>query len=266
MAAGQTGDEGGEHAAHELPNFLTILYTKLVGTTFGEFIHKWEGVIFSLLTVAFIVTIVRLAIRNPKMIPSGLQNVVEMVVEGLEGFIVGVIGPEGKRFVPFLGTLFLYIYFMNISGLIPFLKSPTASLNQTLALALCVFFYVQYTGIKGLGIKGYVDHLLGTPRNVIQWALVPLMLPIHVIGELAKPMSLSLRLFGNVTGEDILILIFVGLGASIMSFTNLPIGIPLQLPFIFLALLTSLIQALVFMLLSTIYFAMMLPHTEDEHH
>jgi F-type H+-transporting ATPase subunit a len=200
------------------------------------------------------------------MVPSGLQNVVEMVIEGLETFIVGVIGPQGKRFVPFLGTLFLYIYFMNISGLIPFLKSSTASLNQTLALALCVFFYVQYTGIKELGLKGYFDHLLGTPRNVIQWSLVPLMLPIHVIGELAKPMSLSLRLFGNVTGEDILILIFVGLGTTIMSFTNLPIGIPLQLPFIFLALLTSLIQALVFMLLSTIYFAMMLPHEEEGHH
>jgi F-type H+-transporting ATPase subunit a len=265
MAAAQTAESGGDHAQHELPNFLTILYTKLVGTTFGEFMHKWEGVIFSLLTAGLIILIARLAARNPKMIPSGFQNVVEMVVEGLETFIVGVIGPQGKRFVPFLGTLFLYIYFMNISGLIPLLKSPTASLNQTLALALCVFFYVQYTGIRELGIKGYADHLLGTPRNVIQWSLVPLMLPIHVIGELAKPMSLSLRLFGNVTGEDILILIFVGLGAMMMSFTNLPIGIPLQLPFIFLALLTSLIQALVFMLLSTIYFAMMLPH-EEEHH
>ena len=73
-------------------------------------------------------------------------------------------------------------------------------------------------------------------------------------------------MFGNVTGEDILILIFVGLGVSIMSFTHLPIGLPLQLPFIFLALLTSLIQALVFMLLSTIYFALMLPHEEEEHH
>jgi F-type H+-transporting ATPase subunit a len=266
VGAAQTAESGGGHAEHELPNFLTILYTKLVGTTIGEFLYNWESVIFALGTAGLIILIVRIAARKPKMIPTGMQNVVEMVVEGLETFIVGVIGPQGRRFVPFLGTLFLYIYLMNMSGLVPFLKSPTSSLNTTLALALCVFFYVQYTGIRELGIVGYIDHLLGVPRNIIQWALVPLMLPIHIIGELAKPMSLSLRLFGNVTGEDILILIFVGLGVSIMSFTHLPIGLPLQLPFIFLALLTSLIQALVFMLLSTIYFALMLPHEEEEHH
>lgn len=259
--------EGGDHQAHELPNFLTVLYSYFgIDTTWGDFMHKWENVIFSLLAATFMVAVVRLASRNPKMIPSGFQNVVEMVVEGLENFIVSVIGPQGKRFVPFLGSLFVYIYIMNLSGLIPFLKSPTAALNQTLALALCVFFYVQYTGFRELGFVGWFDHMLGQPRTVIGWVLTPLMLPIHLIGELAKPMSLSLRLFGNVTGEDILILIFVGLGTSIMSFTHLPIGIPLQVPFIFLALLTSLIQALVFMLLSTIYFAMMLPHGEEDHH
>ena len=100
----------------------------------------------------------------------------------------------------------------------------------------------------------------------MQWVLSPLMFVIHIIGELAKPLSLSLRLFGNITGEDILIFIFVGLGVGMLSFSHLPIGVPLQVPFYFLALLTGFIQALVFMLLSTIYFAMMLPHDEEEHH
>jgi F-type H+-transporting ATPase subunit a len=154
---------------------------------------------------------------------------------------------------------------MNLAGLVPGMKASTANVNQTIALALCVFVYVQFTAFKENGVRGYIDHLMGSPRNGLQWAFVPLMLPIHLIGELAKPLSLSLRLFGNVTGEDILILIFVGLGVTIMSFSHLPIGIPLQLPFIFLAILTSTIQALVFMLLSTIYFAMMLPN-EEEHH
>jgi F-type H+-transporting ATPase subunit a len=189
-----------------------------------------------------------------------------MVVEGLEKFIVGVIGPHGRRFVPFLGTLFLYILFMNFAGLVPFMKASTSSVNTTVALALCVFIYVQFTALKENGIVGYIDHLAGNPRTALQWVFVPLMLPIHIIGELAKPLSLSLRLFGNVTGEDILILIFVGLGVAVMGFTRLPIGLPLQVPFIFLAILTSFIQALVFMLLSTIYFAMMLPHEEGEHH
>ena len=262
-AAGQSGGE--EHAAHELPNFLTVIYSFIAGTAVGEFMRTWENLFFSLLIGGGLVLVAKLASRNPKMVPGPLQNVVEMIVEGLETFIVGVIGPQGKKFVPFLGTLFLYIYFMNIAGLVPLLKSPTSSVNQTLALALCVFCYVQFTGFKQLGLVGYLDHMAGEPRSPLQWAFVPLMLPIHLIGELAKPMSLALRLFGNVTGEDILIFIFVGLGALVMSFQPLPIGIPLQLPFMFLALLTSLIQALVFMLLSTIYFAMMLPHDEEHH-
>jgi F-type H+-transporting ATPase subunit a len=92
------------------------------------------------------------------------------------------------------------------------------------------------------------------------------MFPIHIVEELAKPLSLSLRLFGNITGEDVLLYIFVGLGISIIGFLHLPIGIPLQIPFIFLAILTSFIQALVFALLSTIYFALMFPHEEEEEH
>ncbi len=258
---------GKESAQHELPNLISVLNEYLLsGTSVGAFLQRWENVIFSLLIVALITTIARLASRKPQLIPRGLQNATEMVVEELEKFIVGVIGPHGRRFVPFLGTLFLYILFMNFAGLVPLLKSPTSNVNQTIALALCVFAYVQFTALRENGIRGYVDHLMGAPRSALQWSFVPLMLPIHVIGELAKPLSLSLRLFGNVTGEDILILIFVGLGVAVLSFSHLPVGIPLQLPFVFLAILTSFIQALVFMLLSTLYFAMMLPHKEDEHH
>jgi F-type H+-transporting ATPase subunit a len=264
--SGGHGAHGSEEAAHELPNILTFVYHFLVGTTVGEFLHKWENVLFSLFVIFVLIVIARKASRNMTMVPGKLQNVVEMVVEGLEQFIVGVIGPKGRKFVPFLGTLFLYILFMNLAGLIPGLKASTASVNTTIALAITVFIYVQFTAFKELGPIGYLDHLAGEPRNALQWVFVPLMLPIHVIGELAKPLSLSLRLFGNVTGEDILILIFVGLGVTVMSFTGSPVGIPLQLPFIFLAILTSTIQALVFMLLSTIYFSMMLPHDEEEHH
>jgi F-type H+-transporting ATPase subunit a len=180
----------------------------------------------------------------------------------LDNFVCGILGPQGRKFTPFLGTLFIYILSMNFLGLVPGMKSPTANLNQTLALALCVFFYVQYTGIRSLGLKGYLHHMAGSPRDVVTWLLVPLNIPIHIIEELAKPMSLSLRLFGNITGEDVLIAVFVGLGVSALSFLHLPVGIPFEIPFIFLALLTGTIQALVFTLLSTIYFSMMLPHEE----
>jgi len=257
---------GGEEAAHELPNLITVLNQYVLGgTSVGEFLHHWENAIFSLVIVAILVIVARFANRNPQLVPRRRQSAVELVIESLENFIVGVIGPRGRKFVPFLGTLFLYIFCSNLAGLIPLMKAPTANVNQTIALALCVFLYVQFTAVKENGPIGFLRHLMGEPKSAIQWAFVPLMLPIHIIGEFAKPMSLSIRLFGNVTGEDILILIFVGWGAGLLAFTKMPIGIRLQLPFICLAILTSFIQALVFMLLSTVYFAMVLPHEEEDH-
>jgi F-type H+-transporting ATPase subunit a len=199
------------------------------------------------------------------LMPGKLQNLVEMVIEGLDGFIKGVLGPEGGRYVPFLGTLFLYIYFQNVFGLVPMMFTPTSVLSTTAALAICVFLYVQFEGIRSNGIGGYLRHMAGDPKDPVAWAMAPLMFPLHVVGELAKPVSLSLRLFGNMMGEETLIAVFLGLGVSVLAFTHLPVGLPLHLPFMFLALLTTLIQATVFTLLSTIYFALVLPHHEHEH-
>jgi F-type H+-transporting ATPase subunit a len=206
-----------------------------------------------------------LASRNPSLVPTPLQNFVEAIVDYISKFVVEILGPKyGPRYVPFLGTLFIYIFAMNLFGLIPFMHSPTSSLNVTVALALTVFLYVQYTGFKELGPLGWADHMLGSPRDVTGWLLVPLMLPIHLLGELAKPISLSCRLFGNIFGEDMLLVAFATLGISILSFTHLPFGLPLHALFFPLALLGSGLQAMVFTVLSTIYFLLMLPH--DEHH
>ena len=189
-----------------------------------------------------------------------------MVVEALYNFIVDILGPKfGPRYVPFLGTLFVYILAMNLFGLIPFMDSPTSNLNVTVALALIVFVYAQYIGFRELGVLGWVDHMAGSPRSAIGWGLVPLMLPIHLMGELAKPISLACRLFGNIFGEDMLLVAFASLGITVLAFANLPIGVPLHLPFLFLALLTSTLQALVFTVLSTIYFLLMLPHDDHGH-
>jgi F-type H+-transporting ATPase subunit a len=258
-------EQGGKKAsegAPELPNFITLLYEKFGKVVWVHFLHTWENVVFSWLLVLIIGLTAYLAYRKRDLIPGPLQNLIEMAVEGLDNFVCGILGKRGRKYTPFLGTLFIYILCMNLFGLIPGMKSPSSSWNTTLALAICVFLYVQYTGIRGLGFLGYLHHMAGSPDNLITWCLVPLNLPIHIIGELAKPLSLSLRLFGNITGEDVLIAAFVGLGITSLSFLHLPVGLPLQLPFIFLALLTSTIQALVFTLLSTIYFLMMLPHDE----
>jgi F-type H+-transporting ATPase subunit a len=252
---------GAEHAgAPELPNIVSLIWGH--DSTIGH----WTNVIFAL-AIATILSILATRIyRHRALVPGRFQNVVELVVESLDGFFHGILGKNARRYTPFLGTLFVYIFAMNIFALFPGMMSPPGGpygINTTAALAICVFFYVQYTGIRRLGVVGYVDHLIGQPRDVIGWVLVPLNLPIHLIGELAKPMSLSLRLFGNITGEDVLLAVFVGLGVSLMAFVHVPVGLPLHLPFIFLAMLVSLIQALVFTLLSSIYFLMMLPHHEE---
>jgi F-type H+-transporting ATPase subunit a len=258
-----------EDAHPELPNLVSLLFAALGGEEgqapgWLSILYRFQDVFFALLVALVIIAVVRLGTRRMTAVPGRLQAAVELFIDGFRGFIVGILGPGGERYVPFLGTLFLYIWFMNLFGLIPLMKSPTSVLSTTAALAVCVFLYVQWIGIRRLGPGRYLRHLAGDPRDVIGWTLVPLMLPLHIISEFAKPVSLSLRLFGNILGEDVLMAVFAGLGVAVLAFSKLPIGVPLHLPFMLLALLMSTVQALVFTLLSTIYIMQVLPHGEDE--
>jgi F-type H+-transporting ATPase subunit a len=256
---GSTGPE-------KFANVVSVLVKANPGAEWAHRLHRFEPVVFSLFVALVLSLIAFLATRKKQLIPGPFQNGVETIVELLYDFVVGILGPKyGPRYVPYLGTLFIYILAMNLFGLIPFMDSPTSSLNVTVGLALCTFLYVQYTGIRELGALGYVDHMAGSPRSAISWCMVPIMLPVHLIGELAKPVSLSCRLFGNVFGEDMLLVAFTSLGVATLSFMHSPVGIPWQFPFLVLALLTSTIQALVFTVLSTIYLLLMLPHEEHGH-
>ncbi|MBI5838243.1 MAG: F0F1 ATP synthase subunit A [Candidatus Eisenbacteria bacterium] len=251
----------------EFPNIITLFahfsHNEWVKRVLEE--GKWQDMVFTWVVVLFLASFFFLASRRRSMLPGKLQNLAEMLVEGLHDFIVGIMGPQGKDYVPFLGSLFIYILAMNLVGLIPGMKSPTANPNTTLSMALVVFLYAQWTGIRHLGIVGYLDHMAGEPRDLIGWCMVPLMFPLHLIGELAKPISLACRLFGNIFGEDILLAVFAGLGIMVLQLMHIPYGgLPLQLPFMFLALLTSVVQALIFTLLSTIYIFLMLPHGTHE--
>ncbi len=256
-------------AAHEglkeLANWITLVNEYWHDASFAHFLHRWENVVFSLTAGFFLIGLSFLATRKKSLIPHPLQNTLELAVESLENLVTGIIGPKGRQYVPFIGTLFLYILTQNFMGVVPGMKSPTSSLNTTVALAVCVFLYVQGIGIKENGPIGYVDHLMGSPRDLVGWIMVPLNLPLHILEEFIKPLSLSLRLFGNILGEDSLIAAFVGLGILSLSFIHSPIGLPLQFPFLLLSILLGTIQALVFSLLSTIYISLMLPHEEHEH-
>ena len=258
QAEGHRDEHGGDHSGPpHLPNLISLIFGH------GSFAAEWVNVIFAFL-VAVVFSVVSMTVyRRRQMIPDRLQNLLEMMVEGMYNFIYTILGEDTKKYIPFLGSLFFYILAMNWIGLIPLGHSPSTSLNITASLAILVFLYVQYTGISRLGILGYLHHMAGSPRDVIGWCMVILLFPLHIIGELAKPFSLALRLFGNITGEDTLVAVFVALGIAIISFS--PVGVPLQIPFYFLGLLLSTIQALVFALLSTIYILLMLPHEEHGH-
>ncbi|MEG1500343.1 MAG: F0F1 ATP synthase subunit A [Clostridiales bacterium] len=180
-----------------------------------------------------------LTTRNLKLVPSGLQNAMEMVLETIEGFLSDLMGFDmARKYLPLLASLFFFILLSNYSGLLPLaghlpgLAAPTSSLSVTAALAIIVFISTHYFGFKAHGL-GYLKHFVSP---------VFFMLPFLVIEELVRPLSLSLRLYGNIFGEETV---------GMQFFNMMPILVPL--PMMFLSLLMGLIQALVFMILASIY-------------
>lgn len=248
----------------ELPNIFTLLHSFFEDSKALAFLVHWDSVLFSLIVAGLISFVFQLGTKNPQLIPTRLQNALEWVVESSRDAIVQVLGPEGVKFVPLLGTLFIYILVMNWMVLIPLMKPPSSSFNITIALAIVVFVLVQYQNMKNYGFFGFIYHMAGSPKDALGWALVPLILPIELLTQFTRPVTLALRLFGNVFGEDILIAAFSLFGVALIAHYNMPIGLPLQLPFMFLAVLTGLMQALVFTLLSTIYILLSMPG-HDEH-
>lgn len=249
----------------ELPNFITLLHHYFHESAIIRFLHEWEAVFFSILIGTLVSIVFYLGTRKRELIPSKLQNCLELFASYLQNFVVEVLGPEGKKYVPFLGTLFIYIFSMNVFGLIPFMKSPSSNLNVTIGLAIVVFVLVQYLNIRNMGFFGFLYHMAGSPKDLVGWIMVPLMFPLEVLTQLTRPVTLALRLFGNIMGEDILLGVFAIFGLAMLADFNIPVGVPLQIPFLFFALLASTMQALVFTLLTTVYILLSIPH-EEEHH
>ncbi|MCX5686327.1 MAG: F0F1 ATP synthase subunit A [Candidatus Omnitrophica bacterium] len=239
----------------ELPNAVTVLEKIFKGTRIAEFLKTWENPIFSLVIILAISAVAYSASRRTRLVPARLQAAFEIFVGGIDDFVCGIIGPAGRRYTPFIGTLFLYILIMNLSGLIPLMKAPTTSWSTTLALAICVFIYVQYAAVRERGLLGYIDYLLDKPRGIVAFSVfIPLMLLIiNIVSQLVRPISLSLRLRSNIWGDDMLIAVLAGFGLK---------GVPLLFFNFFIIILASIVQAVVFCLLTTIYFALALSHEE----
>jgi F-type H+-transporting ATPase subunit a len=220
----------------------------LVGIRVPDPLHAIPDFLVMVFFVAvLLVILLALAARKPVLVPRGRQSVAEMIVQMFEGLIVDTVGPEGRKYLPVVATVGLFVFGCNMIGLVPGFMSPTSKLNVTLGCALVVFFYYHAQGVKAQGLK-YFKHFMGPIP-----ALAPLMIPIEVISHFSRPVSLSMRLFGNIFAEELLIVIM----ASII-----PVLLPL--PFMAVAIFTSLIQSFVFVLLSCIYIAGAVAH-EEEH-
>jgi len=205
----------------------------------GGFGHEYQHVTHMWLIMAILIVGALFLVQGVRMIPTKGQNILELIIDGLENFMVEQTGPEGRAFFPYIATLFLFILFSNLIGLVPGFFSPTANWNTTLALALCTFFVTHFIGFKFHGIK-YFKQFVGPV-----WAMAPIMIPIELIGHLARVLSLSVRLMGNIFGKEMVLGVFFALAGLYLA----------PLPILFLGILVSLIQAVVFILLSMVYFS-----------
>lgn len=195
-----------------------------------------DHVTLTVFVVLLLVFMARIMLKRMALVPGGLQNVMELVVSGIDGMVEDLMGEKGKPYFPFLATLGFLIFVSNILGLIPGFLPPTANLNTTAACAVTVFAMTHYIGLKEHGM-GYVRHFMGPV-----WWLAPLMICIEIVGHLSRPISLSMRLFGNMTGHELVVLVLMFL-------------VPFALPSLMslMGLLVAFIQAFVFVLLSMIY-------------
>ncbi len=220
---------------HHVFLFLNALLS-LVGLE--HFAHEYSHIVHTWLVMLILILSSMIFVKGVKLLPEKGQLFFEVLIEKLEDFMVDISGPEGRFFFPFIATLFIFIFAANLIGLIPGFESPTANINTTLAMALCTFIYTHIIGIRFHGIK-YVKHFLGPV-----WWLTPLMLPIELVSHLARVLSLSVRLFGNIFGKEMVLAILFMLAGLYLA----------PLPIMFLGLLVSFIQALIFMVLSILYF------------
>jgi len=214
--------------------------------------HVYSGLLVLLMVVVGVILSRSAARRaeNPAIPDEKLtvRNFFEIVTEAVLGMMTDVMGREKAReFLPLVGSLAFFIFFSNILGLIPGLQPATGSLNTTLGPALIVFLMTHVYGVRKHGIA-YFKHFLGPV-----WWLAWLMLPIELISHIARPMSLSLRLLGNIFGDH---------SAVTMFYLLVPLVVPL--PIMLLGVLVAVVQTLVFCLLSTVYISMAVEEHEHE--
>lgn len=261
-----------QEAAHEAGGVSIIEHPPLI-----EIPGIPHHVLFAWLAMAVLVLVAVLATRRLKVVPQGMQNFFEMVLEQFQKLLDDVVGHEGQRYLPVVATFGLFILVSNLLGLVPGFTAPTDNINTTAAFALISFFTYHWIGIRKRGVVGYFKHFAGP----IPW-LAPIMVPIEMFSHLARPLSLALRLFGNMFGGHILlaVIFFLTLGLATWATSGSVVGalmggaggllmVAFTVAFLIpLKILVAFLQAFIFIMLSMLYIAGAIEEVEHhgEHH
>jgi F-type H+-transporting ATPase subunit a len=235
-----------------------------------------DHVTYTWLVMIILAGVAFMATRRLELVPRGAQNAMEVVLEQIQGMIDDVMGPQGRPYLPFIATLGLFILTANLMSLVPGLAGPTTNLNTTAACALVVFFAYHAIGLRTQGVVTYIKHFMGPV-----WWLAPLMMPIEIISHLARPLSLTLRLFGNMVGGHILLAVIFflmglngligwalhgGLAGALVGGLSGVIAIVFTVGFLYpLKMLVSFLQAFIFVMLTMLYIAGAIEHAEEGH-
>jgi len=205
-----------------------------------------------LLVAAIVIAMAYFATKHLSVVPKGMQNVMELYLQGVISMGRDVVGEKyARKYLPLVATIGLFVFVSNVIGIIPGFESPTANINVTLPLALLVFFYYNYEGIKKNGVVNYFKHFMGPVP-----ALAPLMFPIEIVSHLSRIISLAFRLFGNIKGDDLFLWVLL----MLVPWALVPV-----VPLAMLAFM-AVLQTFIFMILTYVYLAGAVLMDEHEHH
>ncbi len=224
-----------------------------VFTYFGAIVGHGDAMIIThiFLVLALVLLVSFFATKSMQLVPSGSQNIMEAYLGGVIAMGKDVIGEDlARKYLPLVATIGLFVFFSNVVGIIPGFESPTSNINVTLVLALMVFVYYNFEGIREQGFIKYFAHFAGPVK-----ILAPLMFPIEIVSHISRIISLSFRLFGNIKGDDLFLWVLLMLAPWFMP-----------LPAYVLLTFSAILQTFIFMILTYVYLAGAVVVSEDDHH
>src|SRR5919201_663398 len=258
MTLAYAASQGGEHGAEGnigdviLHHVLDtkILSIKILGIDFSITKH----VLMMWIAAALVVFVFRYAFREHRTVPSGVANLLEAIVVFLRDEVVlPNMGEAGKPYLPYLLTVFFFILFCNLLGLIPFAATATGNVSVTAALALMSLIMIQVGGIREHGFKHHFQNLV--PHGIPTW-LLPIMIPVEIMGQFTKPFALCIRLFANMTAGHIVILSFLSMIFILKSLLVSPVSVFFALFISLLEVFIAFLQAYIFTILTSLFIGM----------